>query len=64
MRLLVADGKLIIEDGGGDQFVVVPCRGHGYHIKPVAEASPTETPRELSVDEARVLTAFIANGFA
>lgn len=64
MNLLLTDGKLVIVTDDELQFVVTPCRGHGYHIKPVAEVSLTEAPRELNVDEALALINFIANGFA
>lgn len=63
MKLFVVDGRLLIEVDGGDRFVVVPCCGHGYHIKPVAEILFVEPPRELTVSEAQALTLFIANGF-
>jgi len=61
---LLADGKLVIVTDDDLKFVVIPCRGHGYHIKPAAEASLFEDPRELAIDEAMALTNFIANGFA
>lgn len=63
MKLLVAGGKLVIQDHGNARFVLVPCHGHGYHIKPVAEAAPMEVPRELTMDEVHTLISFIANGF-
>ncbi len=64
MKLLIADGKLIIETDDEQQFVITPCQGHGYHTKLLREVSLTEVPREFSVSEAHALTDFIAKGFA
>lgn len=63
MKLLIAEKRLVIETNNGEQFVLVRCEKHDYHIKPITEVRLSETPRELAANQVMALMAFVHLAF-